>query len=45
MSDSLKIGRRAACATVLGVGGGLLLAGNAAAAPLAAANCCCRGAE
>ncbi len=34
MSKDLKIGRRAACATVLGIGGGLLLAGNASAAPL-----------
>ena len=33
MSKDLKIGRRAACATVLGIGGGLLLAGDVAAAP------------
>ena len=32
MSKDLKVGRRAACATVLGIGGGLLLAGNATAA-------------
>ncbi len=32
VSKELKIGRRAACATVLGIGGGLLLAGDAAAA-------------
>jgi D-lyxose ketol-isomerase len=35
MRNDRKIGRRAACATVLGVGGGLLLAGDAAAAPRA----------
>lgn len=33
MSKEMKIGRRAACATALGMGGGLLLAGDAAAAP------------
>jgi len=32
MSNGRKIGRRAACATVLGIGGGLLFAGGAAAA-------------
>ncbi len=31
VSKELKIGRRAACATVLGIGGGLLLAGDASA--------------
>jgi hypothetical protein len=35
MSEGRKIGRRAACATVLGIGGGLLVAGGAAAAPQA----------
>jgi D-lyxose ketol-isomerase len=35
MSKGRKIGRRAACATVLGIGGGLLVAGDASAAPLA----------
>jgi D-lyxose ketol-isomerase len=34
MSKDLNIGRRAACATVLGIGSGLLLAGDASAAPL-----------
>ena len=32
MSKGRKIGRRAACATVLGIGGGLLFAGDASAA-------------
>jgi D-lyxose ketol-isomerase len=32
VSKELKIGRRAACATVFGIGGGLLLAGDASAA-------------
>ncbi len=35
MSKGRKIGRRAACATVLGIGGGLLFAGDASAAPRA----------
>jgi hypothetical protein len=35
MSEGRKIGRRAACATVLGIGGGLLIAGGASAAPRA----------
>ena len=35
MSKGPKIGRRGACATVLGIGGGLLLAGDALAAPRA----------
>jgi D-lyxose ketol-isomerase len=35
MSKGRKIGRRAACATVLGIGGGLLLSGDASAAPRA----------